>query len=62
MAYGDKRDYKKIDLFIKIPADKRPACVEYVCSTTWARNLRIAKESLAKAKGLDVSQIYAEYA
>lgn len=33
--YGDKRDYKKIDIFIS---------GVYVCSTNWAKNCKQAKE------------------
>lgn len=34
MAYGDKRDYKKIDIYLN---------GVYKCSTTWAKSLTVAK-------------------
>ena len=42
MAYGDKRDYKKIDIY------KRGRGVHiYLASTTWAKNLKDAREQFA---------------
>ena len=58
MTYGDKRDYRKIDLFLK-----RPGGVQsYAGSTTWARNLREAKERFAQANGHAASDLTAAYA
>ena len=50
--YGNKRDYKKIDLFIN---------AKYYGTTTWAKNLKVAKEKLAEILGVSVKSIYAEY-
>jgi hypothetical protein len=64
MEYGNKRDYRKIDLFC-IHMEKSGAdrfLNSYVGSTTWARNLRIAKEKAAERLGVDVSRIVAHYA
>jgi hypothetical protein len=64
MAYGDKRNYKKIDIFCihegRSGADR--FLNTYVCSTTWARNLKIAREKAAESLGVDVSRIVAQYA
>jgi hypothetical protein len=40
MAYGDKRDYRKIDLIVG---------GEYRCSTTWAKTLKEAVEKWREA-------------
>jgi hypothetical protein len=64
MQYGNKRNYKKINLFCKhegkIGADQ--FLNSYVGSTTWARNLRVAKEKASESLGVDVSRIVAQYA
>ena len=44
MAYGDKRDYRKIDLYVYSESTKR---WEYVGSTTWAKTCREASQRLA---------------
>ncbi len=41
MAYGDKRDYRKIDLFVRRKGETRWT---YAVSTTWARTCREAVE------------------
>jgi hypothetical protein len=57
MAYGDKRDYRKIDIFLR-----RPGCVlDYVGSTTWAKNCREARERYAVAHGQAASDLLAYY-
>jgi hypothetical protein len=64
MKYGQKRDYRKIDIFC-IHEDKHGTdrfLNTYVCSTTWARNLRIASENAAQSLGVDISRIVAHYA
>lgn len=38
MAYGDKRDYRKIDIYVA-----RDGHYKYVASTTWAKTLKEAK-------------------
>ena len=49
-AYGDKRNYRKIDVFHN---------GKYAHSTNWSRNLKEAKE---RSKGkLDGGKISAEY-
>lgn len=47
MAYGDKRDFAKIDIYAKRPGNG----LTYLASTTWARNLREARERFAIASG-----------
>lgn len=39
MAYGDRRDYRKIDLFTMSPSTGR---WQYAGSTTWSRTCREA--------------------
>lgn len=46
MAYGDKRDYPKIDIYGRINGQWR-----YLKSTTWARSLKEAKERFCAASG-----------
>ena len=46
MAYGDKRDFPKIDIFRKIAGGH-----EYLASTTWARSCKEACERYAAANG-----------
>lgn len=41
MAYGDKRDYPKIDIMVK---------GRYVCSTTWVKTCREAKERFLECR------------
>jgi hypothetical protein len=53
MAYGDKRDYKKIDIYIN---------GKYWRSTNWARNLKVAKNKAVELNGFDPSIVSAKYA
>jgi len=53
MAYGDKRDYCKIDLYCG---------GQYLCSTTWAKSLKEAIAKWKEANPNDVRVIYAHYA
>lgn len=59
MSYGNKRDYHKIDLWLKRP----DGTCEYLCSTTWARTCREAKahylDSNPAKVGLDVRANFA---
>lgn len=55
MAYGNKRDYRKIDLFLKNSG-------VYLASTTWAKNLKVAREKAAEQFGCAPDQLRAEYA
>ena len=41
-TYGQKRDYRKIDLYLS----GEYICTKYICSTTWARTLTEAREAL----------------
>lgn len=51
MTYGDKRDYRKIDILV---------CGKYACSTTWARTLREAKaQYFIKTPGVHIDNIKA---
>lgn len=45
MAYGDKRDFPKIDLSVYSESLKR---WEYVGTTTWCATCREAREQMAK--------------
>ena len=42
LSYGDKRNYRKIDLFYN---------GAYICSTTWSRTCREAKAALLENNG-----------
>jgi len=63
MNYGDKRNYKKISLFCKHEGKTgaEQFLNSYVGSTTWARNLRIAREKMAEKLNVDLSRIVALY-
>ena len=41
-TYGQRRDYRKIDLYLS----GEYICTKYICSTTWARTLTEAREAL----------------
>lgn len=64
MTYGNKRDYKKIDLFCKHEGKTGvdQFLNSYVGSTTWAHNLKVAREYMAAKLGVDPSRIVAVYA
>lgn len=55
MAYGDKRDYPKIDLY-EMPSG------DYLGSTTWSKTLKEAKQRLAEARGLKLETLRAWFA
>ena len=60
-AYGIKRDYRKIDIFAKLP----DGGLYYLASTNWARNLKIAREMYAENQpraGYAASDLVAYYA
>ena len=40
MAYGDKRDYAKIEIYVD---------GEYFRTTTWAKSLKVAKEKFLES-------------
>jgi hypothetical protein len=53
-TYGNKRDYRKIDLIV---------AGAYRCSTTWARTLKEAVEKFREANPDEaLSTVYAVYA
>lgn len=58
MAYGDKRDYPKIDIYRKLDRGG----MEYICSTTWARTCREAREVICARHGYAESEIRAYFA
>ena len=58
-TYGEKRDYKKIDLYRPRPSEPG---MYYCGSTTWAHNLRFARERYAACVGIPADQLKAEYA
>jgi len=45
--YGQRRDYAKIDIYLRRPHPHGPM---YVASTTWARSLKEAREQYALDK------------
>lgn len=57
MPYGDKRDYRKIDIYLKRPGNRQ----SYLASTTWARTCREAREHYAIAYGYAASDLTASY-
>ncbi len=59
MAYGDKRDYPKIDIYLKSDSQLGH---RYLASTTWVKTCREAKEHYAKSNPqYEVSQLIAEF-
>ena len=50
--YGDKRDYKKIDIFVS---------GRYYATTTWAKNLLVARKKAAEILGIELSKVSAFY-
>ena len=52
-----RTDYKKIDIYLKRP----DALATYVASTTWARNLKVARERYAAESGHAASDLIAVY-
>lgn len=54
-VYGAKRDYKKIDIYTKGEGSR------YLASTTWARNLRVAREKYAEQSGTYAASDLAAY-
>lgn len=63
MMYGDKRDYPKIDLYLR-GATKHER-TNYLCSTTWARTCKEAvqkyKESREGLTQETLSRVYARF-
>lgn len=53
MEYGNKRDYRKIDIYLD---------GQYKFTTTWARNLKLAKQKASEAIGAPISRVTARYA
>jgi hypothetical protein len=52
MTYGDKRDYPKIDIYVRGSKQYGPAYADNYCyarSTTWAKTCREAVEQYLKA-------------
>lgn len=48
LPYGIKRDYPKIDLYFK---------GKYVCSTTWAKTLKIAKDAFIAQEMIQIWEV-----
>jgi len=62
MEYGNKKDYKKIDIFTKRKFTPKGmiAIWQYECSTTWSKTCKQAKEMFLKRHNyLDKTQIKA---
>lgn len=57
MKYGERRDYKKINMFVK-----RGGIWYYGASTTWSPTCRDAKEKYAEAYNVSVKDIKARFA
>ncbi len=55
--YGDKRDYKPIEIYIK----RQGGTMKYVATTTWAKNRKEARKRYAIANNLAASDLYACY-
>jgi len=56
--YGDKRDYKKIDIFVK----GKNGEFDYISSTTWAKNKKEAKDKfLSKYPNYKSDDVEVEY-
>jgi hypothetical protein len=53
-----RTNYKKIDIYLKHPG----ALATYVASTTWACNLKVARERYAAERGHAASDLIAVYA
>lgn len=58
MAYGDKRDYRRIDLSVFNPAD---GFWHYAATTTWAATCREAVRQFATKRGLSIDRIRARF-
>lgn len=56
MTYGDKRDFRKIDIFIGAYGKWR-----YAASTTWARTCKEARERYANKHGMCLGNIRANF-
>jgi hypothetical protein len=56
-SYGDRRDFKKIDVYRKDGADQ----LVYMFSTTWANSLREARCRASLESGLNFDHIYCKY-
>lgn len=59
MAYGDKRDYPKIDIYVK---DNVTNIYQYKTSTNWSKTCREAKLKYARKQQLELHQIKAYFA
>jgi len=58
-TYGDKRDYKKIDIYLR----NLRGMYAYECSTTWSKTCKEAKQKfLYRHNYLDATQVRAVYA
>ena len=54
--YGTKRDYRKIDLFLK----QEDRSLRYVCSTTWSGTCKEAAKSFAESVRVHHSKVVAK--
>lgn len=57
MAYGDKRDYPKIDIYVRRSPGGRE--FDWIGVTTWAATCREAREQYAERNGIDVKNVRA---
>ena len=57
--YGDKRDYPKIDLYVR---NKENGIFEYVGSSTWAKTCKEAKARYLANTGKPIRDVKAFFA
>lgn len=55
--YGDKRDYRKIDVF-EVEGN---GSLRYLATTTWSKTLKDARERFAKSHGISASRLKSFY-
>jgi hypothetical protein len=59
IKYGDKRDYRKIDIYTR----NTKGVAVYECSTTWAKTCKQAKENFLRVHNyLASNQVVARFA
>ena len=58
LKYGDKRDYRKIDIFVK---NVNSGFFDYVCNTTWSKTLKQAKEIYCKKTNTEEKNVSCKF-
>lgn len=59
MVYGEKRDYKKIEIFVLNSATGN---YDYRATTTWSPTLKDAKERWAKEWDISLNLVHVAFA